>query len=118
MSNLSTKERKAKFNKLSNDLNIKLIKGNKNFILYAKDCINNGENLRKKPINLSIKNKQTAFCSNLPFGILSFSSYVDIESMNIISSDVDINERKLLGTKSKQVVNALKLLEIPLFKDF
>ena len=38
--------------------------------------------------------------------------------MNIISSDVDINERKLLGTKSKQVVNALKLLEIPLFKDF
>ena len=115
MSNLSTKERKAKFNKLSNDLNIKLIKGNKNFILYAKDCINNAENLRKKPINLSIKNKQTASCSNLTFGILSFSSYVDIESMNIISSDVDINEHKLLGTKSKQVVNALKLLEIPLF---
>ena len=115
MSNLSTKERKAKFNKLPNDLNIKLIKRNKNFILYGKDCINNGENLRKKPINLSIENKQTAFCSNLPFGILSFSSYADIESMNIISSDVDINEHKLLGTKSKQVVNALKLLEIPLF---
>ena len=30
MSNLSTKERKAKFSKLSNDLNIKLIKGNRN----------------------------------------------------------------------------------------
>ena len=115
MSNLLTKERKAKFNKLSNDLNIKLRKGNKNFILYVKHDINNGEILRKKPINLSIKNKQTAFCSNLSIGMLSFSSYVDIESMNIISSDVDINEHKLLGTKSEQVVNALKLLEMPLF---
>ena len=44
-----------------------------------KNCINNGENLRRKPIDLSIKNKQIAFCSNLPFGILSLSSCVDIE---------------------------------------
>ena len=35
--------------------------------------------------------------------------------MNIISSDVDMNEYKLLGTKSKQIVNALKLLGMPLF---
>ena len=33
MSNLSIKERKVKFNKLSNDLNIKLIKEDRNFIL-------------------------------------------------------------------------------------
>ena len=79
MSSLSTKETKAKFNKLSIDLNIKLIKGNRNFILYMKNYINNGENLRKKPIDLSIKNKQIAFCSNLPFGILPLSSCVDIE---------------------------------------
>ena len=57
MSILSTKETKSKFNKLSNDLNIKLIKRNRNFILYIKNYINNGENLRKKPIDLSIKNK-------------------------------------------------------------
>ena len=83
-----------------------------------KNYINNGKNLNKKPLNLSIKNKQIAFCSNLPFWILSFSSYVDIESMNIISSDVDTNEYKLLGTKSKQIVNALKLLGMPLFLGF
>ena len=83
-----------------------------------KNYINNGKNLNKKPVNLSIKNKQIAFCSNLPFWILSFSSYVDIESMNIISSDVDTNEYKLLGTKSKQIVNALKLLGMPLFLGF
>ena len=44
--------------------------------------INNGENLDKMPIDLSIKNKQIAFCYNLPFGILSLSGNVDIESMN------------------------------------
>ena len=48
MLNLSTKEKKAKFNKLSNNLNIKLIIGNKNFILYMKDYISNGKNLSKK----------------------------------------------------------------------
>ena len=45
MLSLSTKERKAKFNKLSNNLNIKLIIENKNFILCTKDYINNGKNL-------------------------------------------------------------------------
>ena len=45
----------------------------------------------------------------------SFSRYVYVESMNIISSDVDINEYKRLGTKSKQIVNDLKLLKMPLF---
>ena len=38
--------------------------------------------------------------------------------MNIISSDVDTNEYKLLGTKSKQIVNVLKLLGMPLFLGF
>ena len=102
MPNLSTKEVKVKFNKLSHYLNIKLIKGNRNFILYIKDYINNGKNLNKKPIDLSIRNKQIAFCSNLPFGILSFSNYVDIKAVNIISSDVQTDEYKLLGTKSKK----------------
>ena len=45
MLSLSTKERKAKFIKLSNNLNIKLIIGNKNFILCMKDYINNGKSL-------------------------------------------------------------------------
>ena len=38
---LSTKETKAKFNKLSNDLNVKLIKGIGDFIIYMKNYINN-----------------------------------------------------------------------------
>ena len=35
------KERKMKFNKLSNNLNIKFIQGTRNSILYMKDYINN-----------------------------------------------------------------------------
>ena len=54
-----------------------------------------------KHIDLSLKNKQIDFCPGLPFGILSFSSYVDIEETNIISSDVEMNEYKLSIAKSK-----------------
>ena len=65
-------QKKEKLNKLSNDRNIKLINGNRSFI-------NNGENLR---------NQRETFCSNLPSRILlAPSSYIDIESRNIISSD-------------------------------
>ena len=50
MSNLSIKHRKTKFNKLSNSLNIKLIKANKKNIQYMVDYINQGKSLKTKPI--------------------------------------------------------------------
>ena len=52
----------------------------KNSILYMKEY---GENLHKKPIDLSLKNKQMAFWARLLFELLCFSSYADIEAMNI-----------------------------------
>ena len=107
-----------KFNKLSNDLNIKLIEGTNSTISYIKDYINNGENITIDPIDSSLKNKCIAYCPELSFGILSFSSYVDIEAMNIISSDVEINESKLLGVKSNKLANALKQLDIAHFLGF
>ena len=82
MSSQSKKERKAKYNELSNNLNI---------------------SIRKKPIDLNVKNKQIAFCSNLFFGtLLSSSSYVDTESTDSFFSDLE-NEYKLFGTRSKQI---------------
>ena len=57
MSNQSIKETQGKFNKLLIYLNIKLMKGNRNLILYMKACINNEINLNKKLIDLIIKNK-------------------------------------------------------------
>ena len=59
-----------------------------------------------------------ALCCDLSFGILSLSSYVDIKTINIVSFDVQKNENKLLRCKSKQVVDALRLLEMPLFLGF
>lgn len=87
MSSPTIKERKLKLNKISNDLNNKLIKWIGNATFYMKDYIDNGENLKIKPIDLSIKNKQIVF-----FAILPFSSYAYIEAMNIISSCKEINE--------------------------
>ena len=46
------------------------------------------EKIFKKPIDLILENKQIAFCCELPFGILSSSSSVDIEAVNIISFDL------------------------------
>ena len=59
-----------------------------------------------------------ALCCDLSFGILSLSSYFDIKTINIVSFDVQKNENKLLRRKSKQVVDALRLLEMPLFLGF
>lgn len=107
-----------KFNKFSIDLNIKLIKAAKNNVSYAKKYIDNGEYLEAKPIDSNIKNKSIAYSLELLFGMLSFSSYVHIEVMKIISSMVEINEYKLLRTTSHMLVNALKQLVIAHFLGF
>ena len=56
---------------------------------------------KKNPVDLSLKKKQIAYCFELPFGIIYFSSYVNIETMNIISSDVEVN--KILANNSKKL---------------
>ena len=55
-----------------------------------KSYINNGENLTIDP---SLKNKCIAFCPELSFGILSFSTYEDIEAMNFLFDQVYSNIR-------------------------
>ena len=50
------------------------------------DYINKGKNLKIKPIDLSNKNKCTAYCSKLPFGIFSYSSCIVFEKMKLVSS--------------------------------
>ena len=103
------------FNEFGNIFNIKLLKGTKNSILYMTEYKLNGKNLKIIPIDLSLKDKYIAYCHELVFGIISFSSFINIETMNIISSDVETNEYKLLGVKSDKLVNALKLLGLPHF---
>lgn len=45
-----------------------------------------------KPIASSFKNKHMAYCLKLSFGIISSSRFVDIKTMNIIFSHVEINK--------------------------
>ena len=64
-----------------------------------------------------------AYCSELQYGILSNSNCKDLEKMRVVSSVVEKNEYKPLATKSKKkkgkiMVNALRLLEMPLFIGF
>ena len=89
MSSLTIKRMKSDFSKLSSSLNIKLINEDKKNIQYMVDYINKGENLIKRPIDISNKDKCVAYCSELPFGILSYSSYIDLENMKIVFSVVE-----------------------------
>ena len=79
--------------------------------------ISNGKNLKIKPNDSNFNNKQIAYCPDLPFRIISFNSFVNIETMNIISSDVDVNGYELISTKSDELVKALKQLRLPHFLD-
>ena len=44
-----------------------------------------------KSVEMKLKNKHIGYCFELLFGIISFSSYFNIDSMNIISSDTEMN---------------------------
>ena len=70
------------------------------------DYINKGKNLKTKPIDLSNKNRcmvyYTVYCSELPYRILSYSNYIDLEKMRVVFSAGEKNKYKLLGTKSKK----------------
>ena len=74
----------TKFNELANDLDIRLLKGTKNFIFNIAEYSSNGEHLKIKPIDSSFKKKRIAYCLELSFG--------NIETMNIISSDVEMTK--------------------------
>ena len=63
------------------------------------DYINKDENLMKRPIDLSNKNKCRTCCSELPFGILPYSSYTDLDKIKVVFSVVEKNENKIIGTK-------------------
>ena len=83
------------------------------------DYINNGEKLKERPINLEdVREKFIAYSDNLPFGILSKSSYIDLKKMKIVSSVTFDDEYKILKTESRIMVKSLTTLKMPLFLEF
>ena len=53
------------------------------------DYINIGKSLKTKTIGSSNKNKCTAYCGELPFGILSYCRYIDLEKMKIVCCKIE-----------------------------
>ena len=75
-------------------------KGPKNCILNTAEHIGTGKNLKVKGIDLCINNKYIAYHPEFPLGIISSLSFINIETMDIISSDAEITENYFLGIKS------------------
>ena len=64
------------------------------------DYINNGEKLEERPINLEdVRDKFITYSDNLPFGILSKSSYIDLKNIGIFSSVIFDDEYKISKTE-------------------
>ena len=68
-----------------------------------------------KPIDSSFKEKYVAYSHELFFGIIPFSIFIYIETLNSVSSDAEVNEFEFLGAKSDKLVDALKLLGLTIF---
>ena len=78
-----TENIKSEFNKLSSNLVEELTKD----ISYMVDYINNGGKLEEIPSNLKdVRDKFIVYSDNIPFGILSKSTYIDFKKMKIVSS--------------------------------
>ena len=75
------------FHELANDSNIELRIESKKTILSIAEYINNRKNFKIEPIDSSLKGKCIGYCPELPSGILSPCSYLNIKKMNIIFSD-------------------------------
>ena len=106
MSKLTMEEREMEFNKLC----IHSIKGITKHILYMTEYIANKKNVKEKRFDSSFNNKKIAYCPQLSDEIISFNSFIDTETIKIISFNLEVNVYKLTGTKSDELVNALKQL--------
>ena len=75
------------------------------------DYINKGKNLRTKNTGSGNKSKCMAYCGELPFGILSYCRYTDLEKMKVVSCNIEKHEYRLLGTKSKKIGYCFKVIK-------
>ena len=84
-------DRLIMFNEFANKLNIKLIKWSKNIMFNTVEYISRGKNLKIRYIDVDLNDKCILYHPELPFGLISLSEYINIETMNIISADVKID---------------------------
>ena len=81
-------ERLIMFNESANKLNIELIAWPKNIICNTVDSISKGK-LKTVHIDTDLDSKSVVYHPKLSFGLISMSEYINIDTMNIICSDVE-----------------------------
>ena len=55
------------------------------------EYIGKGKNLKTRHFDIDLSGKNMTYNPELPFGLISLSEYINIDTMNIISSDVEID---------------------------
>ena len=108
-------DRLIMLNEFANKLNIKLIKGSKNCVFNTVEYISRGKNAKVKSIDLDLKNKPIAYHPEFPYEIISSNSYINIETINIIYSNVEITENYFIGIKSIDIFAISMQLDLPYF---
>ena len=84
-------DRLIMFNEFANKLNIKLMMWAENLVFNIVESISKGKNLKIRHIDTDIDGKSMTSNLELSFGIISMSEYINIDTMNIISSDVELD---------------------------
>ena len=79
------------FNEFANKLNIKLIMWPKNIVFDIVEAISKGKKIKIRHIDIDLDGKSVTHNPELLFGLISMSEYINIDTMNIIFSDVEIN---------------------------
>ena len=100
---------------LSNHWNIKLITGSKKPILNIVESVNNGKIFKIKLINSNLRNKCIAYCDELLFRVLSPYRYLNTETMNIISSETEININECIVNWTNELSIIPKEILLPPF---
>ena len=79
------------FNEFADKLNIRLVLWLKNLVFSFLKNIFTGKKNKIRPMDTDLKGKSIAYSPLLPFALLSMSEFINIDTMNIISSDVEID---------------------------
>ena len=79
------------FNEFADKLNIRFVLWLKNLVFSFLEGICTGKKIKIRPIDKDLEDKSIAHSPLLPFALLSMSEFSNIDTMNIISSVVEID---------------------------
>ena len=83
-------DRLIMFNEFRDKLNVRLALWPKNLVFSFLKNICTGKKIKMRPIDTDLEGKSMSYSPLLPFALFSMSEFINIDTMNIISSNVEI----------------------------